>query len=74
MLLISFFIVQCYASMVFAMALHLSVFVAVASRSSTKMAKYIRVGFWYGNFLPSVIHFVVDIRVSPERKVLPCGT
>jgi len=45
MLLISFFIVQCYASMVFAMALHLSVFVAVASRSSTKMAKYIELVF-----------------------------
>jgi len=45
MLLISFFIVQCYASMVFAMALRLSVFVAVASRSSTKMAKYIELVF-----------------------------
>ena len=31
--------------MVFAMALRLSVFVAVASRSSTKMAKYIELVF-----------------------------
>jgi len=67
------FTMRRYASVVYAIALSMS----VIRRSSIETADWIELVFWHGSFLQSVLHccaVFLKIWVPPKIRVLPSGT